>query len=99
MNERYRIKKEAIQRMVRIAFGQPVTNVCAGDGNPMRHAYFVKFDGTYVEVTDKDGAFSTFAVEVIYPGHLSMAKSKELYEPYWQAQFGSRLTVGGNADG
>jgi hypothetical protein len=90
---RCRIKKEAIKRVVRLRFGQPVTNVCAGDRNPMRHSYFVKVDGNYVEVTDKDGAFSTFGVEVIYPGHLSIEKADELYKPFWEAQFGSRPTV------
>jgi hypothetical protein len=92
-SDRCRIKDESRKRVLDLKFGQPVTNVCAGDGNPMRHAYFVKVDGDYAQVTDKEGCFSHYANEVIYPGHLSIKKSKELYEPYWQAQFGSRPTV------
>lgn len=94
-SERVRIKREARKRVVRFRFGEPVTNVCAGDGNRMRHAYFVKVTGDYVEVTDKEGAFSTFGCEVMFPGHLSVEKAKELYQPFWNAQFGSQATVGG----
>lgn len=72
-----------------MAFGDPVTNVCAGLINPWRHAYFVRRKGDNVEITDRKGSFGSFDCNVIYPGHLSPADSAELFEPYWQAQFGA----------
>jgi hypothetical protein len=90
MNEQQRIKLESRARVGAFAFGDPVTNVCAGEGNPLRHASFVRNHADVIEVTDKKGNFAYFGCEVIYPGHLSREESSKLYEPYWQAQFGSR---------
>jgi len=87
----WKIKREARARMRTLSFGDPVTNVCTGDANPWHHAYFVKIKGdSLAQVTDKKGKFGNFGCEVIYPGHLSIEKSKELFEPFWQAQFGER---------
>jgi hypothetical protein len=93
MAARVRIRDEARARVRQIAFGDPVTNVCAGEGNPLRHAYFVRAHGDAVEVTDKAGTFADYGCEVIYPGHIPADDAAKLYEPFWQAQFGSRPTV------
>lgn len=96
---RTRIKLESLERVRKLAFGEPVTNVCAGDGNPLRHGYFVRVLAAQVEVTDKCGTFSKFGCEVIYPGHLTLDEAAKLYEPFWQAQFGSPSTVSGDLNG
>lgn len=75
-------------RVGALAFGDPVTNICAGDKNPLRHAYFVKLHGISVQVTDKKGRFANFGREVIYPGHLPAEEAHRLFEPIWQARFG-----------
>ena len=75
-------------------FGDPVTNICAGDGNPMRHAYFVKRSGGLIEVTDKKGYFSKIGKEVIYPGHISLEEAQRLFAPIWQKKFGRFVHFG-----
>lgn len=93
LEARVRIRAESRKRVRQIAFGDPVTNICAGDGNPLRHAFFVRAHGDAVEVTDKAGTFGDYGCEVIYPGHLPPDEAGRLYAPFWQAQFGSRATV------
>jgi hypothetical protein len=90
---RARIKLESLERVRKLAFGDPVTNVCAGEGNPLRHAYFVRVLAATVEVTDKAGTFAKFGCEVIHPGHLAASEADKLFEPFWQAQYGSPTTV------
>ena len=89
---RVKITDEARKRVRALTFGEPVTNVCAGELNPFRHAFFVKLRGDYVQVTDKKGRFTSFEREVIYPGHLSIEVSRQLFEPFWQAQYGEPLS-------
>lgn len=91
---RVRITRESRERVQGLTFGEPVTNVCAGEGNPLRHAFFVRVSADTVEVTDKKGQFARFGCEVIYPGHLSTEQAAELFEPFWQAMYGSPTTVG-----
>lgn len=94
VQERIRIKQEARARVSALSFGDEVTNVCAGERNPLRHAFFVKNKGEVVQVTDKKGKFANFGCEVIYPGHLSAGRSDELFAPFWQAQFGEASVNG-----
>lgn len=92
MSERLKIKVAALTRLRAVAFGEPVTNVCAGEGNPWRHAFFVRVQGDNVELTDGKGKFGKFGCEVIYPGCLPPDECKRLFEPFWQAQFGNTST-------
>lgn len=83
-------------------FGEPVTNVCAGDGNPTRQGYFVSLDvksrknGSGIthreytaRLTDKKGKFWNVGIKVIFPGHLSDEESRDIYAPIHGAEFGS----------
>lgn len=86
-------------RVTALSFGDPVTNICAGEDNPLRHAYFVKTKGVFVQVTDKKGRFAYFGREVIYPGHIPKDEAKRLFEPIWQARFGRySVSASGNQD-
>lgn len=89
-----RIRSESLKRTATISFGEPVTNVCAGEGNKWRHAFFVRCKGDVVELTDKQGGFADFGAEVIYSGHLTREESAKLFEPFWQAQFGMQASEG-----
>jgi hypothetical protein len=91
---RVRLKKEGRARMNAFTFGEPVTNVCAGEANPFRHAYFVKTKGDNAQLTDRRGRFGNFGCEVIYAGHLPVDEAKRLFEPFWQAQFGESSVNG-----
>jgi hypothetical protein len=91
---RVRLRKEGRERMRAFTFGEPVTNVCAGDGNPLRHAFFVKIKGDNVQITDKSGKFANLGCEVIHAGHLPVDEAKRLFEPFWQAQFGASSVNG-----
>ena len=71
-----------------VKFGDPITNVCAGDTNPHRHSYFVRRKKNTIECTDKKGRFWETYSEVIFPGHLDYAKCQELFEPMWQMKYG-----------
>lgn len=95
------ITKESERRIGGIQFGDPITNICAGEGNPHRHSYFVaRDDKSYkssfgirhtdrlVKCTNRKGKFWLTGIDVIYPGHLTAADAAELYAPVWQAQFG-----------
>lgn len=92
--DRINIKRESCKRMRNFRFGEPVTNACAGEGNPLRHAFFVKLKVDNVQVTDKKDRFANIGCEVIYPGHLESDEAKRLFEPYWQAQFGGTSVNG-----
>lgn len=83
---RIAILKESRGRVRRMVFGDPVTNVCAGESG--RHGYFVRVIGDNAQVTDKKGYFGNYGCEVIYPGHLSADECSRLFEPFWQAQYG-----------
>jgi hypothetical protein len=85
---RVRLKNEARKRARAFVFGEPVTNVCAGEGNTLRHAFFVKKKGDYVEVTDKQGKFCNFGVEVMFAGHLPIEEAEKLFRPFHEAQYG-----------
>jgi len=90
MDERIAIKKEARARMKEIKFGDAVTNICAGQGNPMRHCYFVRVSSKdTAQCTDgKDHFGDYYRIEVIYQGSLSQDECDKLFEPVWQSEFG-----------
>ena len=87
--------------MKALTMGDQVTNICAGENNPMRHCFFVeykkkskanKYKIVHTEhlarCTDKQGSFWNINIDVIYPGWLSSKKCAELWEPQWQAHYG-----------
>ena len=95
------IKDEALKRMGSIQFGSYVTNVCAGEGNPTRHGYFVEhvrksrktvgglpYTEHWAKCTDRKGKFWNTDIKVIYRGHLDMDECKTLFQPVWESEFG-----------
>ncbi len=82
------LSKESKKRIKLMQFGDPVTNICAGDRNPMLHCYFVQGRNDNVRCTDKKGSFWDICIDVIYPGHLNKNKRDELFDPVWQVEFG-----------
>jgi hypothetical protein len=83
------IRKEAKKRVGLLTFGDAITNICAGEKNQHRHAYFVRRRKDTVECTDKKGNFWETFNDVIYPEHLEYGKCEELFQPVWEAQYGS----------
>lgn len=94
LSQRKQITDEAKKRVKAMTFGDPVTNICAGEGNPTRLGYFVDFvtkshTNKYgvvhreylAKCTDKKGKFWNACIDVIYPGHLGYDESMELFEP------------------
>lgn len=89
LNKRAKIKAESKERMARLTFGGPVTNICAGEKNPMRLCLFVRYKARQhvAECTDGKGRFADFDADVIVAGHLPAWEAKELYRPVWEANF------------
>ena len=87
--ERKRIAEESRARVSKLSFGDPVTNICAGEGNPHRHSVFVNKTscGRYVRCTDKKGHFWQTGIEVIHPGWLDSDTCAQLYAPVWESNF------------
>lgn len=79
--------KLADERIKAMQFGDQVTNVCAGDKNPHRLAYFVRKCGRDVECTDKNGKFWKTCKTVIFKGWLDMEECERLYKPIWESDF------------
>ena len=107
MKARLEILEGAKERMRAMNFGDPVTNVCAGEGNPRRCGYFVEFcvksrrnkfgvvhREYHARCTDKKGKFWNAGIETLYGGHLDADRSKELFDPIWEAQYGSNTASG-----
>ena len=102
MEARIKIRNDAKERMKSITFGQAVTNVCAGDSNPRKWSYFCEYvvktrknrfgvshSERYAKLTDRKGNFWNTDIEVIYSGHIVGDKCRDLFEPIWQAHYGS----------
>jgi hypothetical protein len=91
---RVEINKEATKRCRKMSFGDPITNICAGDKNPQRWCYFVRLQtinhSRCVVCTDKEGTFWDIGMEVIHPGHIFYDKCTELFEPVWESQYGAK---------
>jgi hypothetical protein len=82
---RLEVLREARERAKSYRFGDQVTNVCAGDGNPRRHALYVSHGKNTVKCTNGKGSFWDTGIEVVFPGKLHPEKCKELFSPIWQA--------------
>lgn len=94
------IAQEALSRITKIAAGHPVTNICAGESNPTRLAYFValvvkqrrnKYGILHTErwarCTDKKGKSWNVGMEVIYPGHIDYAECCKMFAPIHAVMF------------
>jgi hypothetical protein len=103
LHSKQKLNLEAKQRIKAMAIGEPVTNVCAGDGNPQKHCYFVelvnrshenRYGVTHKECwarcTDRKGKFWNTDIKVVYSGHLGKKECSELFEPVWQSEYGTR---------
>jgi hypothetical protein len=101
------IQEESIARMNALAFGDPVTNICAGDRNPNLHSFFVGYvidshknryglvhKSHWAKCTDKKGKFWKTSIDVIHPGHLDAATRERLWAPVWEAQYGEKSGAG-----
>lgn len=90
------IHEASVARMQALKPGDPVTNICAGTGNPNRHAWFVGYrvrvrkNGYGMPVTthlakcrDAYGRTWEAGIDVIHPGRLSTAECAELFAPVW----------------
>ena len=100
MNERIAISEESKVRVKGLNFGDPITNICAGEGNPRRHAYFVEYEMNLrknrfgiihtdylVKCTDRKGNFWCTDINVIYGGHLPSSECELLFRPVWRANY------------
>lgn len=96
------ISDESKKRMKTLSFGDKATNICAGEGNPMRHCTFVEYKKKsttnkwkikhtehLARLTDGKGHFGDYEIDVIYPGHLDSEECKKLFDPVWESQYGS----------
>lgn len=87
--DRAEMYQQALKRVRAIEFGEPVTNICAGERNPQRLAYFVAVVGKRLaKCTDRKGLFWSTGIEVVYPGHLDYAECSRLFDPVWTVLFG-----------
>ena len=99
---RLELFNESIARVKKLQFGDPITNICAGDNNPRRHAYFVELHVSErknkycivhkeysVKCTDSKGKFWRTNPVVIYPGHISYKQARELYSVVRAVEDGS----------
>lgn len=102
LQARKELNDQAKSRIREMVIGEPVTNVCAGDGNPQKHCYFVELKTrsrkngygithteSWARCTDKKGKFWDIDMKVVYPGHLNTDKCKELFKPVWDAEYGN----------
>jgi hypothetical protein len=94
MKDRATILNEAKERMNNLGFGEPVTNICAGDESPNKHGFFVEFvtktyknkwgvshNDYWAKITDRKGKFWNAGIEVIYPGTLTSDECLSLWKP------------------
>ena len=90
MTERNRIRYESRKRMAGLKFGDTVTNICAGEKNPMRVCRFVRFKpiAHHATCTDGNGKFCDFGADVIWPGEIPYEQAKAIYRPVCYAEFG-----------
>ena len=91
LEARVEIKAETKKRVKKLYFGNKITNICAGDKNPLRVGLFVRYKANnhLVEMTDGRGEFGNICADVIYPGHIEFGECKRLFEPVWRAEYGN----------
>lgn len=98
--DRLEISTQAKKRVALMRFGDPVTNVCAGESNPQRHSCFVeavtdaytnkqgiRHESHFVKCTDRNGKFWLTGRDVIFPGTLDIETCRELFAPIHAAQY------------
>lgn len=103
MESKISLRDASIARMRALTFGDPVTNVCAGENNPSLHAFFVAYEAKshknryglvhrshWAKCTDRKGKFWNADIDVVHPGHLDATTRSELFEPVLRAQFGTK---------
>jgi hypothetical protein len=94
---------ESKKRVMSMTIGEPVTNICAGEGNPIFHSYFVelitktrrnKYGIDHSEYTarctNKKNKFWNIDIKVIYPGHLTREVASKLFDPIWDMEHGKK---------
>ena len=94
LSQRKNMMDEAKKRVKSINFGDPITNICAGDTNPTRLSYFVEFvtdsyrnkygithNNYYAKCTNGKGKFWNVGIEVIYPGHIDYKTASKMFMP------------------
>ena len=104
--DRLEILNNSKLRMQALCFGDPVTNVCASERNPMFHCYFVEYvrksqrnrygithTDHLAKCTDKKGSFWNIGIKVIHSGHLSKEGAKALFNPVWESEYGKKVGV------
>lgn len=103
LEARHRYLLESKRRVGALHFGDPVTNICAGD--QCRNMYFVELvtkshknragirhNSYFARCRDSSGRFHNTDIKVIYPGHLSESECKKLFEPVWEMEHGTKNT-------
>jgi len=86
----HKLKKQARIRVRKLKFAEPVTNICTGEKSPHHHAYFVKNNAcNTVKCTNKKGKFWDTMNLVIHSGHLDSDACEKLWNPVWEAEYGS----------
>jgi hypothetical protein len=99
------IHEESIARMKALTFGEPVTNICAGENNPHLHSFFVAYvvdsrrnrwglvhKSHWAKCTDKKGSFWKTGIDVIHPGTLDAETRTRLFAPVWEKNYGAPPT-------
>ena len=90
----------SIERIKGLNFGDPVTNICAGENNPMRLGRFVEYKiksrknragivhrEHLARITYGNGKFANIGPIVIYPGHLSYKECEDMFDPIHRVLF------------
>ena len=102
---KHEIRLESEKRMIELKKGDEVTNICTGESNPMHHCYFVAYllkpyKNKYgIPMCDHfaqcrkyiNGKYhvSKFDINIIHKGHLSQEECDKLFDPVWQANYGT----------
>lgn len=99
IDKRIEVREAAKQRVAELRKGDLVTNVCAGEDNPIRHAKFVSYvtkrrKNKYgVEHTEHfarltgHGRTWQVCIDVVFKGHLNKEQCQELFNPIWEAYY------------
>ena len=99
------IHEAAKERMGQLRAGVPVTNICAGEKNPQRHAYFLRYE--VIAHQNKHGIVHTdhwarcgsggkswrTGIEVIHFGHLDADECARLFALVWQERYETPTTT------
>jgi hypothetical protein len=94
--------KDNLARIKAMKPGDPVTNICAGESNPIRLGKFVCLveksrenkwgivhTSRWAKMKDSNGNLHNIDIEVVYAGHLDYAECQRLFAPVWDKRFGT----------